>query len=143
MKMEAILRTKGYDVHTIAAESSVLDAVAALVERNIGSLVIVHGQRPAGILTERDILRLTARSPDELSRTTVGAVMTRELVTAGLTDDLHDAMAVMTDNRIRHLPIMEGERIVGIVSIGDLVNACRTLAESENVQLRAYIQGGA
>lgn len=142
MKMEAILRDKGFEVATISGESSVLEAVAALVERNIGSLVIVDGQRPAGILTERDILRLTARSHGELARIKVGAVMTRDLITATLTDDLHEAMSVMTENKIRHLPVLEGERIVGIVSIGDLVNACRTLAESENVHLRAYIQGG-
>ena len=141
MKIEEILRNKGHDVVTITESRSVLEAVQILVHHNIGGLVVTEGERPTGILTERDILRLTARAPGELGSIRVGAVMTRELITARPEDQLAETMDVMTENKIRHLPVMEGDRLTGIISIGDLVNACRLLAEHENSELRQYIQG--
>ena len=141
MRIEEILRNKGHDVVTITESQSVLDAVQVLVDHNIGGLVVTEGERPTGILTERDILRLTARSPGELGSIQVRAVMTRELITAKPDDGLPDMMRVMTENKIRHLPVMDGDRLVGIISIGDLLNACRAVAEDENLQLRQYIQG--
>ena len=142
MTLDTILRAKGHDVVTVTGTQSVLDAVHVLVERNIGGLVVVEGSRPVGILTERDVLRLTASSPGELGRILVQDAMTRELITASPGDDLRGTMDVMTENRIRHLPVLDGDALVGIVSIGDLVNACRLSVESENTHLRAYIQGG-
>ena len=121
MKIEEILQDKGHDVVTIEEFRSVLDAARVLVDRNIGALVVTEGESPTGILTERDILRVTARSPGEL-------------------DSIHVA-TVMTESKIRHLPVVEGGRLVGIVSIGDLLNACRVVAEEENSYLRQYIQG--
>lgn len=141
MKIEEILRSKGHDVVTITESKSVLDAVQVLVDHNIGGLVVMEGERPTGILTERDILRLTARNPGELGSIQVGSVMTRELITARPEDQLAEMMDVMTESKIRHLPVMEGDRLAGIISIGDLVNACRVMAEEENSQLRQYIQG--
>ena len=141
MKIEDILRNKGHDVVTITESQTVLDAARVLVDHNIGGLVVTEGERPTGILTERDILRLTARAPGELGSIRVGAVMTRELITARPEDQLAETMDVMTENKIRHLPVMEGDRLTGIISIGDLVNACRLLAEHENSELRQYIQG--
>ena len=147
MKIEEILRSKGHDVVTITESRTVLEAARALVEHNIGGLVVTEGTRgtrgtrPTGILTERDILRLTARTPGELHSIQVGEVMTRELITAGPRDELLRVMDVMTENKIRHLPVLDGDRLIGIISIGDLVNACRVLAEEENSQLREYIQG--
>lgn len=141
MKIEEILRSKGHDVVTITESQSVLDAVKILVDRNIGGLVVVEGESPTGILTERDILRLTARIPGELGLVRVGSAMTRELITASPQDELVAMMDVMTENKIRHLPVMERDRLAGIISIGDLVNACRVSAEEENSQLRQYIHG--
>ena len=141
MKIQQILRSKGHDVVMIREDRSVLDAVMLLVEHNLGGVMIVDARRPVGILTERDILRLTARAAGELASVSVGSVMTRALITATPDHDLHDAMGLMSTHKIRHLPVLEGERLVGIVSIGDLVNACRTQAEQENVYLREYIQG--
>ena len=141
MKIEEILRNKGHDVVTITESQSVLNAVQVLVDHNIGGLVVTEGKRPTGILTERDILRVTARSPGGLDSILVGTVMTRELITAKPGDRLAEVMDVMTENKVRHLPVMEGDRLIGIVSIGDLVNACRIVAEDENSQLRQYIQG--
>jgi len=141
MKIRQILRSKGHDVVTINADRSALDAVMLLVDRNIGGVMIVDAGRPVGILTERDILRLTAQSPGELGTVSVGSIMTRTLITATPEHDLNDAMSLMSRHKIRHLPILDGGRLAGIVSIGDLVNACLTLAEEENVHLREYIQG--
>ena len=142
MKIEEILRRKGHDVVTIAESESVLDAVTILVAHNIGGLVVTEGEEPIGILTERDILRLTADSPGSLGSIQVGTVMTRDLITATPQDRLLEMMEVMTINKIRHLPVLEEGRLAGIISIGDLVNACRVVAETENVELRKYIQGG-
>jgi len=142
MKIREILRKKGHDVVTVGPDHSVIEAVRMLVRHNIGGLVVMEGERPAGIITERDVLRLTADGPPSLESVQVGSVMTRELITAGPDDDLHELMDVMTERRVRHLPVMEDERLVGIVSIGDLVNACRTVAEDENVHLRRYIRSG-
>ncbi len=141
MKIEEILRNKGHDVVTITESRSVLAAAQALVDHDIGGLVVTEGERPTGILTERDILRITSRTPGELDSIQVGSVMTRELITARPEDQLAEMMDVMTQNKIRHLPVLEGDRLVGIISIGDLLNACRVAAEQENAQLRQYIHG--
>lgn len=141
MKIGDILRTKGREVATIAESQTVLAAARVLVERNIGSLVVTDGQRPVGIFTERDILRLTAREPGALESIQIGGVMTRDVITADPDDSVASVMDVMTRNRVRHVPILAEGELAGIVSIGDLVNACRESAESENSQLRQYIQG--
>ena len=140
MKIKEILRNKGHDVVTITETRSVLAAAQALVDHNIGGVLVTDGELLKGILTERDILRVTARSPGELDSILVDTVMTRELITAKPEDELTEVMDVMTQNKIRHLPILEGDRLVGIISIGDLVNACLVVAEDENSQLRQYIQ---
>lgn len=141
MTIADILRHKGRGVVTITQDCSVLDAVHVLVENNIGGLIVIDGDRPIGILTERDVLRLTARSAGQLESFTIGSVMTRDLVTATPAHRLQQAMTLMTERRIRHLPVLEDQALVGIVSIGDLVNACRSEAEEENGHLRGYIQG--
>ncbi len=142
MKMREILRRKGHDVVTITEDRSILDAVQALVRHDIGSLMVMRGDRPAGIITERDILRTTAESAGELGTISVSRVMTRDLIVATPDDDLREKMTVMTENRIRHLPVIEDDELVGIVSIGDLLNACRTVAEDENTHLKRYIRSG-
>ena len=103
--------------------------------------MVMEGEHATGIVTERDILRVTARRPSELDSIHVGEVMTRDLITAKPEDQLLQMMDVMAESKIRHLPILEGDRLAGIISIGDLVNACRVVAEEENSQLRQYIAG--
>jgi len=141
MKLIDILGRKGGSVVTIEKERSVLEAARSLVQHNIGALVVTDDDRPHGIITERDILRLTARDPERVADHSVGTVMTRDLVVASPDDELREAMGVMTARRIRHLPVVKERRLVGIVSIGDLINACLSVAEHENVHLRQYIQG--
>lgn len=141
MLIEEILRGKGRGVVTIDPSETVLGAVQRLVEHNIGSLVVVEDGGPVGIITERDVLRLSAQGPERLATTAVADVMTRDMITAETGDSVKGIMDVMTEERIRHLPVLAEGELVGIVSIGDLVNACRASAEDENRNLRHYIQG--
>jgi CBS domain-containing protein len=141
MKIRDILRTKGHDVVTVAPDETVLAAMRILVKHNIGSVVVVEGDEIRGILTERDVLRLGANEPQKLVSTKVGDVMSTNLVIGVPDDDLEYVMGVMSRNRIRHLPVLEEERLVGILSIGDVVNTCRKNAETENRYLKDYIQG--
>ena len=107
----------------------------------IGSLMVLHEGEIAGIVTERDVLRLTDEAPEVLGQTEVQAIMTRDPIVAEPNDDLHYLMAVMTRNRVRHLPVVRDGVLVGIISIGDVVNALRRDAETENRHLRDYVQG--
>lgn len=141
MQLRDILRRKGSDVVTASPDQTVLEAMRILVAHGIGAVVVMEGDRIRGILSERDVLRLGSRDPSLLSSTPVGEAMTADLVIGVADDDMHYAMNVMTENRIRHLPIVRDGRLDGIVSIGDLVNACRSQAEFENRHLKDYIQG--
>jgi len=140
MRICDILRRKGLEVVTIAPDRTVLEAVQILVEHNIGAVVVVDGSSPIGILSERDVLRLTARAA-ALNTLLVREAMTTDLVTGNVSDKLRHVMDLMTQHRIRHLPIMDGPSLDGIVSIGDLVNELRRDAESENQYLKEYISG--
>lgn len=141
MRIRDILDVKGREVITVEPGVSVHEAMAVLVEHNIGSVVVTRGGDILGILTERDVLRLGAADPDSLTGLGVGDAMTVDLV-VGVSDDAIEYVAgVMTANRIRHLPIVDGGELVGVVSIGDVVNAMKQEMEVENRYLRDYIQG--
>jgi CBS domain-containing protein len=141
MRLSDLLRVKGSKVVTIDPDRTVLDAVRTLVDHNIGAIVVVDEGAPVGILSKRDILRLTSKGSQELDRTLVADVMTREVVFAGETDLLPTAMETMTRHRIRHLPVIRGEELAGIVSIGDVVKALGSEFEEENRHLKQYIAG--
>ncbi len=141
MRIRQILDHKGSGVVTVEPDRTVHEAMGVLVEHGIGAVVVTRGGTIVGILTERDVLRLGAGDPGSLTATRVADAMTAELV-VGVAEDLVDyAAGVMTANRIRHLPIVEGERLVGVVSIGDVVKAMKKEKEVENRYLRDYIQG--
>jgi CBS domain-containing protein len=141
MTISDILRDKGTFVVTIAPDLTVLDAMRVLVRHRIGAAVVMAGDDILGILTERDVLRLGTEDPHHATQTRVGDVMTSDLVVGVPDDSIDYVMEIMTRNRIRHLPIIDGGRLAGIVSIGDVVNACRSSVEAENRYLREYIQG--
>jgi CBS domain-containing protein len=142
MRIQDILDSKGDRVVTTSPNGNVTDAMGVLNEHNIGAVVVIEGDSIRGILSERDVLRLGARGPELLSTTTILETMTRDVIVGLPDDEIHEAMGVMTQNRIRHLPIVRDGRLVGIVSIGDLVNACWLEAADENQHLKDYIQGG-
>lgn len=141
MRIRDILSEKGHAVVTISPERPVQEAVELLVERNIGSVVVVEDSEVRGILTERDVLRLAARRPGRFDELRVAEVMTTDLVTAEPDAEIEDVMDVMTRQRVRHLPILHGHGLRGIVSIGDVVNALRESAQDENRHLKDYIRG--
>lgn len=141
MKVREILARKGHDVVTVSPAVPVLDAMRVLVTHNIGSVVVVEDGEIQGILTERDILRLGAEDPARLQEYRVHQVMTTRLLVGVPDDDIDRVMGTMTQNRIRHLPIVDGKELRGILSIGDVVNALRRETEVENRYLRSYIQG--
>jgi len=141
MKIRHILDRKGSEVRTISPASTVAEAVRLLVRHDIGSLVVTRGDEILGILTERDVLRLTDRDPRTLGVRLVEEEMTERLIVGSPEDDVAYAMEIMTRNRIRHLPVVREGRLEGLISIGDIVNALRRSVEAENRYLRDYVQG--
>lgn len=141
MLIRDILRDKGHEVVTVAPDRTVLHAMRLLVDRNIGSLPVLDDSDIRGIITERDVLQLTARRPTDFRDLSVSEVMTRDVITVTDTETIEQVMDVMTRNRIRHLPIVDDDGLVGLVSIGDVVNALRRSVQSENEHLKQYIQG--
>ena len=152
MRIKDILREKGTDVVTIDAGRTVHDAICTLNEHGIGSLIVTReGGEIAGIITERDILRecgeLCGRlnKPPASEETTcpslVCDVMSKDVVIGVPDDDLNYVMGIMTKNRIRHLPILDDKKLVGIISIGDVVNAHLKETEFENRMLKDYMYG--
>lgn len=141
MKIRDILRTKGHGVVQITPEQPVSEAVRMLSEHRIGALVVTREGDIWGVITERDIMDLLAREPDALPDTSVSDIMTTDVIVAVPTDGVDYVMNIMTNNRIRHLPIVGGGGLVGIVSIGDVVNQVRQQVEAENRHLKDYIQG--
>jgi CBS domain-containing protein len=116
-----ILDEKGHDVLRIEADASVFDAVKRMVEANVGALLVVDGGDVAGIVTERDYLRRVALEGRTDKETPVREIMSSPLVVVTPETSIDECMALMTDRRIRHLPVVEGGEVVGIVSIGDAV----------------------
>lgn len=141
MKIHDMLARKGRDVQTVGPHQTVAEAIRLLVNHGIGSLVVVEGGEIRGIITERDILRLVDRTPDALSEIRVEEAMTRELILAIPDDNVQHVMNVMTQNRVRHLPVVDGGTLRGIISIGDVVNELRRDVEEENRHLKSYVQG--
>jgi CBS domain-containing protein len=140
MNIADILRAKGSAVVTVPPDRSVLEAMRILVDHNIGALVVV-GDLLQGIITERDLLRAAATNTTDFSVVLVRDLMTSQVITASLEADIHEVMDIMTERRIRHLPVVDGESVCGMISIGDVVNALRHHVETENQQLHAYITG--
>lgn len=152
MQIADILKSKGTTVVTIDAGRSVNEAIRRLNAHRIGAIVVTEGDGAViGILTERDVLRECGERCTHLEAHLKGDqrvcpaeirdVMTTDVVFGNPDDDVLVAMAVMTKNRIRHLPVLQAGRLAGIVSIGDLVNAHVQEAEFENRMMKDYIQG--
>ena len=142
MTIATILATKGGKVFTISPERTIRQALAVLADHNVGALVVVdEAGRPIGIVSERDIVREAARSEQLFSRT-VGDIMTRDVVVGQPQDDLKTVANTMTEKRIRHLPVVDRGKLVGIVSIGDVVKAQRDQYEGEVDTLQAQILQG-
>jgi CBS domain-containing protein len=115
-----ILEEKTERLEAVAPQTSVADAIARMNQRHIGSVLVMDGERMVGIFTERDVLTRVVPQGIDSHRTPVGEVMTRQPVTISPTTTVQEAMVVMTNQRKRHLPVMMGDKVVGLVSIGDV-----------------------
>ncbi len=139
MKVNTILKSKGNEIHSIAPHATLAEVVQKLVEKNCGSLLVMDGGQLTGIITERDILRTCAEESRPLGEIRVFERMTTELTTASSGAGLNSVMGTLTDNRIRHLPIVDGPQLVGVISIGDVVKAQCDQLSLENHYLKQYI----
>ncbi len=140
MTIAAILGRKGAEVVTITADTSVGEAIALLANRRIGAVPVVEGEGVAGVFSERDVIQGLAGGAAGLLAQSVRDVMTAPAVTVGPSDSVLGALSLMTQRRIRHLPVVDGGRLVGIVSIGDLVKYRIDHIEAEAAAMRDYIQ---
>jgi CBS domain-containing protein len=139
MTIASILAGKGGEVVTVRGDTSLWDVVALLHDRGIGAVLVVDDEAPVGIVSERDVVRCLHRRGTEILNATADAIMTSPVVVAAPTDSVAQAMTLMTERRIRHLPVMERGRLVGLVSIGDLVKRRIEDAEHETETLKTYI----
>ena len=141
MKINDVLRGKGNQVVTISPEATVTELLATLAEHNVGALVVsADGSTVAGIVSERDVVRLLNGTP-EAGDVRVSAIMTEQVHTCGPDDLVDNLMRLMTDRRIRHVPVVVDGALTGIVSIGDVVKTRIGELEFEREQLSNYISG--
>ncbi len=140
MTIAAILSSKGSEVATIGADERVSAAVDTLGQRRIGALPVVEDERIVGIMSERDVIYCLRTHGAEVLDWPVSRVMTAPAITAERSTPILSALALMTERRIRHLPVAEGGRLIGIVSIGDLVKHRMDRIEAEAEAMRSYIQ---
>ncbi|MDH3303839.1 MAG: CBS domain-containing protein [Gammaproteobacteria bacterium] len=134
-----LLDRKGREVTSIAEDASVLDAIKMMADRSIGSLLVMDGDALKGIVTERDYARKVIVKGRSSKSTQVREIMTTKVCTANSHQTVNDCMTVMSEKRIRHLPVVEDEKVVGLISIGDLVHAIIEDQQEEIEQLAQYI----
>ena len=140
MSIEAILRAKGGEVVTVACDTPVRDAVALLAERRIGAVPVMKDDKVVGIVSERDVIYCLRSDGAAMLDWPVERVMTSPIITAEPRMPVLAGLSLMTERRIRHLPVVDGGRLVGLVSIGDLVKFRMDRIEEEAAALRDYIQ---
>jgi len=140
-RVKEMLRVKGHDVWTIAGDATVFQALELMADRNIGAVLVMDGDSLAGILSERDYARKVDLRGRSCQDTAVDEIMTRRVVYVYPDQTAEECMALMTDKRVRHLPVMENDRVVGVISIGDVVKAIISEQEFLIEQLEHYISG--
>lgn len=140
-RIKDILERKGREVCSISPLGTVLDAVGVMNDHHIGAVLVVEQGCPVGIFSERDVLVRVVAARRDPRRTLVRDVMTARLYTVSPDDSLLDVMRLMTERRCRHVPVVDGERLVGLVSIGDLTKATERNLRQEVRDLSSYIGG--
>jgi CBS domain-containing protein len=140
--ISSILFHKTTALWSIAPEATVFDAIKLMAEKNIGALLVLSGGRLAGVFTERDYARKIALHGKNSRQTQIIEMLPKEILTVTPDDSVEDCMKLMTEHRVRHLPVMEGPNVVGIISIGDLVNWIISTQNAAIEQMEQYIAGG-
>lgn len=136
-----LLDTKGRHVVSVSPDASVLDAIITMAEKGIGSLLVMEGDRLRGIITERDYARKVIVKGRSSKTTLVSEIMSATVLTTSSAQSVNECMALMTERRIRHLPVLEDNRVIGLISIGDLVQAIISDQQEEIQHLEQYISG--
>ena len=137
----SILRYKGHDVWSVGPDESVFGAMCLMADKDIGALVVIAGETLVGIVSERDYARKVVLQGKSSKDTPVSEIMTSPVVSVGPNHSVDDCMRIVTTERIRHLPVVQGEQVVGVVSIGDLVQSVIS-TQGETIQyLQEYIVG--
>jgi CBS domain-containing protein len=142
MRVSHLLATKGHDVATISQERSVTDALALLKERGIGALVVTGAKAPlVGIFSERDVVRALATSGESALHQKVAELMSSEVTVCNESTELNELMTMMTEKRIRHVPVVQDGQLSGLISIGDVVKARLEELEHDKKDLLDYVSG--
>lgn len=136
-----ILQTKGTDIWSVGPDDTVYEALTMMAEKNIGAVLVMDKGRLAGILSERDYARKVDLLGKKAADTPVGEIMTGRVLCVNPEQTMEECMALMTDKRVRHLPVIEGGRVVGVISIGDVVKSIISHQEFLIEQLENYITG--
>jgi CBS domain-containing protein len=139
--LKHLLDAKGSEIIAIGGNASVFDAIKLMADRSVGSLLVMDGDELEGIITERDYARKVIIKGRASESTEVREVMTAKVITARPDQTVNDCMSVMTERRIRHLPVVDGGAVVGMISIGDLVQAIISYQKEEIEHLEQYISG--
>lgn len=134
-----ILDSKGNEVWSVGTDATVLDALGVMAEKRIGALLVMNGDSLAGVFSERDYARKVILAGKSSRETPVKDIMTSEVVVANPDSSVEECMALMTEKRIRHLPVIDNERVAGVLSIGDLVKAIIDEQQFKIEQLENYI----
>ena len=140
-KVWQILKAKGNQVWTISKDATVLDALKLMTEKGISALVVMDGDAVAGIFTEKDNAKKVGARERQPRDTRVGEVMSQDLITVSPDQSVNEVMAIMTEKRIRHIPVFEDGRLVGLISIGDVVKDMIEELQFMVGQLENYITG--
>jgi CBS domain-containing protein len=139
--VQHLLDRKGRELISIVQDASVFDAIKLMADRGVGSLLVMDGRDLKGIVTERDYARKVIIKGRSSESTAVSEIMSTNIVTATPRQSVNDCMTLMTDRRIRHLPVVDDGEVVGLISIGDLVQAIISDQQEEIQQLEQYISG--
>lgn len=139
--VQQLLREKGNEVWSVSPEATVYEAVALMAEKSIGALIVTEHGRLVGIFSERDYARKIVLKDRSSKATRVREIMTAKVISVGPDETIDDCMLLMSNNKIRHLPVLAGERVAGMLSIGDLLKAIITEKQSLIEQLEHYIGG--
>ena len=139
--LKQLLDAKGREVHTIAPDARVFDALRAMADKSVGALIVVDGGKIAGVISERDYARKVILEGRSSRTTQVREIMTSHVLYAEPEQTIEECMAVMTDKRVRHLPVIEEGKLTGVISIGDLVKSIITEQKFMIEQLERYIRG--
>jgi len=140
--VSALLHHKGAALWSIAPEATVFEAIKLMAEKNIGSLLVMSGNKLVGVFSERDYTRKIALHGKSSKETRVREIASSPVVSVTPQHSVEDCMKLMTEKRVRHLPVLEGDKVVGIISIGDLVNWTISAQDAAIAQMEQYIAGG-